>query len=119
MATALAQLNDLPYLRRAAAGSLLPSLVVLQKYANLIDDLIVVNDQTAQGTGDPVLSQTVQVLGLVSRMKEEASEQRAILSAALLQDAITPAQIAALNAAQANQQSSQQAFDLAATDPAA
>jgi signal transduction histidine kinase len=116
VATALAQLNGLPYLRQAATQSLLPSLVVLQKYADLIDDLIAVNDQTAQGTGDPVLSQTVQVMGLVSRMKEEASEQRAILSAALLQDEITQAQISALNAAQANQQSSLQAFDLAATD---
>jgi signal transduction histidine kinase len=115
VATALAQLGGLPYLRHAAAQSLLPSLVVLQKYADLINDLIVVNDQTAQGTGDPVLSQTAQVMGLVSRMKEEASEQRAVLSAALLQDVITPAQISALNAAQANQQSSQQAFDLAAT----
>jgi len=112
---ALAQLNGLPFLRQASAQSMLPSLVVVQKYASLIDALIAVDDQTARGTGDPVLSQTVQVLGLVSRMKEAASQQRAILAAALLQNAITPAQVSALNAAQANQQSSQQAFDLTAT----
>src|SRR5262249_571117 len=51
----------------------------------------------------------------VSRVKEQASKQGAILSAALLMGTLGQAQAAALSTAQANQQSSLQAFDLSAT----
>jgi signal transduction histidine kinase len=115
VSTAVAGLDLLHYLRYGSARTQLPALVVDQKYADLINDLLVVDDRAAQGTGDPELSQTVQVLGLVSRMKEEASKQRAILSAALLAGNLAPAQASALSTAQANQQSSQQAFNLSAT----
>jgi signal transduction histidine kinase len=115
IASALAGLNNLQYLRQASTKGLLYPLGVVQKYTTLIDDLITIDDETAQGTGDPVLSQTVQVLGWVSRMKEEASQQRAIFSAALLAGKLTPLEATALSRAQANQQDGQQAFDLAAT----
>ena len=115
VSSALSGLGMLSYLRQGSTKTQLSPLVVGQKYAALIDNLLVINDQAAQGTGDPVLSQTVQVLGLVSRMKEEASQQRAILSAALLGGSLNQAQAAALSTAQANQQSSQQAFNLSAT----
>jgi signal transduction histidine kinase len=113
--SAVSGLGMLHYLRYGSTKTRLSPLVVVQKYADLIDNVLVINDQAAQGTGDPVLSQTVQVLGLVSRMKEEASQQRAILSAALLAGNLSQAQAAALRTAQANQQSSQQAFNLSAT----
>jgi len=117
VSVALAGLSELPYLRQASAKTQLYPLAVEQKYTDLIDKLIVIDDQTAQGTGDPVLAQTAGVLGLVSRMKEAASEQRAMLAAALLQGKLSPAEASALNAAQASQQSAQQAFNLAATGP--
>src|SRR5215472_4961792 len=115
VSSAVSGLNMLHYLRYGSTQTQLSPLVVVQKYTDLIDNLLVIDDQTAQGTGDPVLSQTVQVLGLVSRMKEEASKQRAILSSALLAGNLNQAQAAALSTAQANQQSSQQAFNLSAT----
>jgi signal transduction histidine kinase len=115
VSSAISGLGMLGYLRQGSTKTQLSALVVGQKYAALIDNLLVINDQAAQGTGDPVLSQTVQALGLVSRMKEEASQQRAILSAALLGGSLNQAQAAALSTAQANQQSSQQAFNLSAT----
>src|SRR5215469_3852335 len=115
VSSAISGLDRLNYLRQGSTRTQLSALVVVQKYAALIDNLLVINDQAAQGTGDPVLSQAVQVLGLVSRMKEEASQQRAILSAALLQGSLNQAQASALTTAQANQQSSQQAFNLSAT----
>jgi hypothetical protein len=115
VSSAVAGLDTLHYLRYGSTRTQLSSLVVVQKYADLIDNLLVIDDQTAQGTGDPALSQTVQVLGLVSRMKEEASQQRAILSAALLAGNLNQAEASALSTAQANQQSSQQAFNLSAT----
>ena len=115
VSSALAGLDELRYLRYASTQTQLFPLVVVNKYANLIDNLLVIDDQTAQGTGDPTLSQTVAVLGLVSRMKEEASEQRAILAAALLQGNLTQLEVSALNTAQANQASGLQAFNLSAT----
>jgi signal transduction histidine kinase len=112
--SALTSLDSIAYLRQVSAKSMMPALQVVQMYADLIDTLIGLSDQTAQGTADPVLSQTIEVLGLVSRMKEEASQQRAILSAALLRGQLTPPEQAALDAAQASQASDQQAFNLAA-----
>jgi signal transduction histidine kinase len=117
VAVAVAGLDDLQYLRASSTLTLLYPLAVVNKYAELIDDLLVIDDQTAQGTGDPVLSQTVGVLGLVSRMKEEASQQRAILSAALLQGSLTQPEVSALDIAQANQASGLQTFGLSATAP--
>ena len=114
VSSAVAGLDDLRYLRYASTGTQLYPLVVVNKYAGLIDNLLVIDDQTAQGTGDPVLSQTVGVLDQVSRMKEEASEQRAILAAALLQGNLTQLEVSALDTTQANQASGLQAFDLSA-----
>jgi signal transduction histidine kinase len=114
-ATALTVLQAVPALRQASASTQLPPLVVVQKYTQLIDDLQVLEDETAQGSSDAALSQTVRVLGLVSRMKEEASEQRAILTAALLQGQLTADELAALNAALADQQGNLQAFNTSST----
>ena len=117
VASALAEVSNLRNLRQASTKTRLYPLAVVQKYAALMDSLIVLDGQTAQGTGDPVMSQTAQVLGLVSRMQEAASEQRAILSAALLQGTLNQAEASALASAQDNQQSAQQAFNLAAAGP--
>ena len=60
ISSALAGLDNLQYLRKASTQTQLYPLVVVQKYASLIGNLLVIDDQTAQGTGDPVLSQTVR-----------------------------------------------------------
>ena len=114
-ATALTVLQALPALRQAATTTQLPPLVVVQKYTQLIQDLQALEAETSQGSGDAALSQTVRVLGLVSTMKEEASEQRAILTGALLQGQLTSGELAALNAALADQQSNLQAFNTSST----
>jgi signal transduction histidine kinase len=114
---ALAKLDSLPNLRQAATKTQMPGLIVFQKYTDLLGSLFQVEDQTAAGTADPALSQAVGVLSLVSRIMEEASEQRAILSAALQQGRLGDQEAAALNRAAANQQGTQQTFDLSATTP--
>ena len=114
-ATAVTVLQALPALRQAAISTQLPPLVVVQKYTQLIDDLQALEDETSQGSSDATLSQSVRVLGLVSRMKEEASEQRAILTAALLQGQLTADELSALNAALADQQGNLQAFNTSST----
>jgi signal transduction histidine kinase len=113
---ALADLANLPSLRAAATGTKLPALVVVQKYSDVISDLLVLEDATAQGSSDASLSQTVRVLGFVSRMKEDASQQRAILTAALIQGSLNPASQAALVAAQSDQAANLSSFNLSATN---
>ena len=115
-ATALTDLSNLPNLRLAATQTNLPALVVVQKYGERIGDLLVLEDGAAQGVSDATLSQTVRVLGLVSRMKEDASQQRAILTAALIQANLSPSALQALTAAQSDQSANLNSFNLSATD---
>ena len=89
----------------------MPVLAVVTRYAQIVEDLLALDDDIAQGAGDPVLAQTVSMLGLVSEMKEEASQQRAILAAALVQGAFGPGELAALQNAVSAQQTNLQAFD--------
>jgi signal transduction histidine kinase len=113
--TALSALGVLGPLRQAATGTNLDALVVVQKYTNLIDDLLVLEDATAQGASDPTLAQDVRVLGLISHAKEDASEQRAILTQALIQGYLTPSGGQALQNADSDQQTNISEFDLSAT----
>jgi signal transduction histidine kinase len=114
-ATSLTMLGGLSALRNAAISSQFPPLVVVQKYTQLIQALQALEDETSQGSSDATLSQTVRVLGLVSRMKEEASQQRAILTGSLLQGQLTAGELAALQAALADQQGNLQAFNTSST----
>ena len=114
-ATALTALDGLRFLRHSSIQTQLPLLVVVQKYTQVIDDVLALDDQNSQGSSDPTLAQTVRVLGLVSAMEEEASEQRAILAAALLQGKFGPGGLDALDAAQSAQQSNLAAFDISAS----
>ena len=112
---ALTSLDGLSFLRSVATKTKLPALVVVQEYTNVIDDVLALNDQIAQAASDPSLAQTVHVLGLVSAMQEVASEQRAILAAALLQGAFGAGQQSALQAAQSAQQSDLASFNISAS----
>src|SRR5262249_61659116 len=109
---ALADLGNLPNLRLAGSESQLPALVVAQKYNGIIGDLLVLEQNTSQGASDATLSQAVRVLGLVSRMKEDASEQRAILTAALIQHSLDPAARTALENAHSDQAATLPSFTL-------
>ena len=114
-ATARTALQDLPFLRTAATRTQLPPLVVVQKYTQLINNLLALIDVTGQGASDATLAQAIRVLGLVSRMKEQASEQRAILAEGLLQKRLTANEVSALNAALSEQQSNLQSFNTSAS----
>ena len=108
-------LAGLPDLRTAAVTTALPVLVVVQKYQQLITNVLQFNSQIAQGVGDPTLSRTAGSLGLVSAMKADASEQRAILTAALLEGGFGPGQLAALQDAESAQSTGLQSFDNSAS----
>ena len=115
--TAIEGLTDL---RNAARSTQLPSLVVIQEYTDTIDDVLALDDEVALGSNDSALVNTVRVLGLVSEMKEEASEQGAILTSALTpsligQGSFGPDKLAAIAAAEADQNSNLAAFGISAT----
>jgi signal transduction histidine kinase len=112
--TALSELNALDPLRSAATGTQLNALQVVHDYTNLIDDLLVLEDATPQGASDPTLSQDVRVLGLISHAKEDASQQRAILTEALLQQNLNRSELQALQNGQADQQTNLGEFNLTA-----
>jgi signal transduction histidine kinase len=114
-ATGRTALQNLRFLRSAATGTHLPALVVVQKYATIIQQLLGLIDVTGQGTSDATLGQAIRVLGLVSRMKEEASEQRAILTYGLLFGQLSPNQLTALNSAVAEQASNLASFNTTAS----
>jgi signal transduction histidine kinase len=113
--TARFDLNQLPYLRDAATGTRLDGLIVVQDYTSLIDKLLVLEDATAQGASDPTLAQDVRLLGLISHAKEDASQQRAILTQALILKNLGVTQQQALDSAEADQQTNLSEFDLTAS----
>jgi signal transduction histidine kinase len=112
---ALADLQGLPDLRLEATNANQPALIT-QKYSRIITDLLVLEQNTAAGVSDVTLTETVRVLGLVSRMKEDASQQRAILTAALIRHVLDPGARNALLNAQADQAANQSLYSLSATN---
>jgi signal transduction histidine kinase len=117
---AIAEIGSLPAIRSAATGTLLPAQIVIEEYGTVISGLLAVESQIAVGSGDSTLAGAVRVLGLVSSMKEEASQQQAILISALSPDQVSlgqfgPAQELAITDALAQQQGNQSEFDTAAT----
>jgi signal transduction histidine kinase len=79
---AAAALRSLGALRTVAAQSQFPALGVVQEYTSKINTLLALNGQVAEGISDATLADDIRVTGLVSAMKEEASEQEALITAA-------------------------------------
>ncbi len=113
--TALSALDKLGQVREAASGTQLNSLFVVKDYTTLIDDLLVLEDATAQGSSDPTLAQDVRALDLISHAKEDASQQRADLTEALLQGTLGPAELQALQNAESDENTNLSEFNLTAT----
>ena len=117
---AITAINGITALRSAATGTQIPSLAVIQQYAATIDQLLALEQEIATGGNDAALADTVRVVGLISGMKEEVSQEQAILTSALTPDLVgagqfQPGQLSALNSAQAEQQADVAQFGLSAT----
>src|SRR5207244_12198337 len=80
---AVTAIGNLPAIRAAATGTRLPALIVIREYATAINTLMAVQSQIAVGSSDSALAGSVRVLGLVTSMKEDASQQQALLTPAL------------------------------------
>ena len=74
-------INDLAGLRSAALAQ--KSMISNETYSEAIATLFALNDEITSGSGDPVLADEVRTLDAISRAKDQVSQQRAILYAAL------------------------------------
>ncbi|HEY2518540.1 MAG TPA: nitrate- and nitrite sensing domain-containing protein [Streptosporangiaceae bacterium] len=118
--SALTVIGNLSPIRATATSTQLPPLIVIKEYASAISGLLALQSQIAVGSSDSDLAGEVRVLGLVSSMKEQASQQQALLTSALRPDLVSlgqfgPAQQLALTNAQAQQQGFLSEFGTAAT----
>jgi len=113
----LARIGDLQGLRAAALHSQLPPLPMITDYSQVITNLFAFNDGIAEGNSDAQLADSVRALGFLSRAKDQASVQRAILYAGLTARQFQPGGIDALTAAQAQQTADLSTY-LAAATPA-
>lgn len=113
-ASVLASIAAVPGLRRDAEGQA-AALTVINGYSAATAGLLTVNDGLADLSGDPGLLTSVRALDALSRMKDHASQQEAILGAALAQGHFVPGDLTALAIAQAQQASDLVAFRSSAT----
>jgi signal transduction histidine kinase len=114
-ATVLASIAELPGLRRHAAQSQAPALDVINAYSVATAGLFPINDGIADLSGNPTLITSVRALGSLSRMKDQASQQQAILGVALTEGSFAPGARTALITAQAQQASDRASFRSSAT----
>ena len=114
-ATVLASVAELPGLRREAAQNQGSPLAVINGYSAATAGLFPVSDGIADLSGNSTLIASVRALGSLSRMKDQASEQQAILAAALAEGHFGPGALTALIAAQAQQASDLGSFRSSAT----
>ena len=114
-AKVLASVAELPGLRRHAAQSQAPAQAVINGYSAAAAGLFPVIDGIADLSGNSVLITSVRALGSLSRMKDQASQQQAILGAALAEGHFGPAALTALTIAQAQQASDLVSFRSSAT----
>jgi signal transduction histidine kinase len=114
-AAVTARTADLPDLRSYASAGLAPPSVVINDYSLAMTDLFTLDDDIAQEGGNAALIGTVRALGSLSRMKDQASQQRAILATAFAAGQFEPGVLNDLTAAQAQQASDLASFDISAT----
>jgi HAMP domain-containing protein len=113
--TVLASIAELPGLRRQAAQSEASALAMIDGYSAAIAGLFPVNDGIANLSGSSALTTSVRALGWLSRMKDQASQQQAILGVALAEGRFGPGALAALTIAEVQQASYLVSFRSAAT----
>jgi signal transduction histidine kinase len=117
---AVTAIGDLPSLRQAASDSRLPVLTVINDYGATVTQLLSLENEVAAGSKDASLAGNVLAASLVSNMKEEASQQQAIVISALhpnLQGAtaLSTESLGVLNQQAAEQAANLSSFNLIAT----
>src|SRR3984885_13610215 len=114
-ATVLADIAELPGLRKHAAQRQASALAVINGYSAAVAGLFSVNNGIADMSGNSVLAGGVRALDSLSLMKDQASQQQAILAVALSEGRFGPGALTALTIAQAQQASDLVSFRSTAT----
>jgi signal transduction histidine kinase len=84
-ASVVSMINGLGALRLRIAEQ--TAGTAIGEYSAAVGTLFALNDQITAGSGDPLLDQQVRTLGALSRAKDQASQQQAILYSALIEAA--------------------------------
>jgi signal transduction histidine kinase len=114
-ATVLADIAELPGLRKHAAQRQASALAVINGYSAAVAGLFSVNNGIADMSGNSVLAGSVRALDSLSLMMDQASQQQAILAVALGEGRFGPGALTALTIAQAQQASDLVSFRSTAT----
>ncbi|MCP2200128.1 sensor histidine kinase [Lentzea flava] len=112
---AFSQLNRLNSLRNSVRDTQYPAEAVQRTYSESIDTLINLGEQTLADINDPELVRLHLTTNAIARIKEEESLKRAILLDVFQRKAFTPAQLRALQAADAELNAARNDFRKAAT----
>jgi signal transduction histidine kinase len=95
----------LPDLRQFVNSEIDPLAMTDAYTQQLVSPLLAVDNDIAAGSSNPQLAQLATLLGTAAQMEDDASQQRALLYAALLQDQFQPGLLSAVATAQTNQAS--------------
>ncbi|MFC7589027.1 nitrate- and nitrite sensing domain-containing protein [Nonomuraea antimicrobica] len=109
------RLGQLPSLRDTVDKSLLPPLPTVEKYSEVIADMLLLYDELGQGSTDEQLTATAAALRSIARAEEEASKQRALLTIALVRGSFEEPEFTAFLDARSRRESDRIAFEAVAT----
>ncbi|WP_431929961.1 nitrate- and nitrite sensing domain-containing protein [Nonomuraea jabiensis] len=111
----LHRLDALPNTRKAAIHSQLDTRTVIRLYRQTIVDLLAYNDDIDRGAVDEELANSVAAFAALSKAKERASTERAIMMAGLASGRLEPALLEEFHAARSQRDSELDAFRANAT----
>ena len=85
----IAQIDDINALRVQVLGQTPP--LIITDYAGTLADLFALDDEVSSSSGDALLSNDVSSLGALSRAKDQAAQQRALLYAVFIASGLNDA----------------------------
>ncbi|WP_433814076.1 sensor histidine kinase [Actinomadura scrupuli] len=109
------RLDGLKALRSVTTQTWLSPQAGIEKYSELIQALLDLNDDVADGILDPVLSATTRAEAALALAKDRASREGAFLHAVLIAGRFEPTELQAVQAARAQRDTEILAFQTAAT----
>jgi len=118
LGSSLAKLRDTvdtQFWDRSSPGSSVEGLNVISEYAPLINNLITLNDELAQGISDSDLATDVRELNQLSLEKDQVAQQRGLFYNSFTQKFFSDGELQALLSARSAEQSAEAAFLSAAT----
>jgi signal transduction histidine kinase len=115
LTSALASVSALGELR-GLAHTEMSALPLISHYSNVVATLLAFDTDIAAGSSSAQLAQTVTSFAALAQVEEEASQQRALLYATLLEGSFEPGALSALIGAQSSQASAVATFQKAGTN---